>query len=261
MQRILMAALPLFLFAASGCDFFQHKEKFYTYCDSTGCYTCDQNGCSNSVGVPTGSQCGANAQCASGCYCDAATGTCVEGGFCSGDADCTGGMTCDTTRHSCQPGATGGNGTTCSTNSDCQPGDFCHPTTKQCVPSWSCSTDADCGAGMVCDSRHTCVPGPTTCTTSSDCATGCYCANGTCNETGVCKMDSDCTHLGANYSCVNNTCVPGTGGQTCKLDKDCAAGMTCVNGTCQNPTNPTGCTTNDECGQGEIGRASCRERV
>ena len=34
MQRILMAALPLFLFAASGCDFFQHKEKFYTYCDA-----------------------------------------------------------------------------------------------------------------------------------------------------------------------------------------------------------------------------------
>ena len=54
MQRILMAALPLFLFAASGCDFFQHKEKFYTYCDATGCYTCDQNGCANPVGVPTG---------------------------------------------------------------------------------------------------------------------------------------------------------------------------------------------------------------
>ena len=61
MQRILMAALPLFLFAASGCDFFQHKEKFYTYCDATGCYTCDQNGCSNAVGVPTGSSCSSDA--------------------------------------------------------------------------------------------------------------------------------------------------------------------------------------------------------
>ena len=27
-----------------------------------------------------------------------------------------------------------------------------------------------------------------------------------------------------NYTCVNNTCVPGTAGGTCKLDKDCAAG-------------------------------------
>ena len=40
MQRILTAALPLLLLAAaSGCDFFDHKEKFYTYCDATGCYT------------------------------------------------------------------------------------------------------------------------------------------------------------------------------------------------------------------------------
>jgi len=77
MQRILMAALPLLMIALGGCDFFKHKEKFYTYCDSTGCYTCDQRGCS-ATGAPTGSVCRSNTDCASGCYCDAATGVCAE---------------------------------------------------------------------------------------------------------------------------------------------------------------------------------------
>jgi len=68
MQRILMAVLPLLAFAAVGCDFFDHKEKYYTYCDATGCYTCDQNGCSPQ-GTNPGGSCRANQDCAPGCYC------------------------------------------------------------------------------------------------------------------------------------------------------------------------------------------------
>jgi hypothetical protein len=39
MQRILSAALPLLVFAVAGCDLFHNKDRFYTYCDATGCYT------------------------------------------------------------------------------------------------------------------------------------------------------------------------------------------------------------------------------
>ena len=78
MRRILMAVLPLLLvvIAAGGCDFFRNKERFYTYCDATGCYTCDQNGC-NAAGTAPGSACKSNAMCAQGCYC-AANGQCTE---------------------------------------------------------------------------------------------------------------------------------------------------------------------------------------
>src|ERR1700744_3153482 len=101
MQRMLMAVLPLLVFAAGGCDFFGHKDSYYTYCDATGCYTCNQTGCTPQ-GPPTGSGCQTNNDCGQGCYC-AANGTCTEAGFCDKDSDCSGGNVCDVARASCEP--------------------------------------------------------------------------------------------------------------------------------------------------------------
>src|ERR1700690_2755918 len=97
MRRIVLTAIPLLAFAAGG-DFFGTKKSFYTYCDATGCYTCDENGC-----VPRGSDpndgCSSDQQCQAGCYCDPNTHNCTEAGYCNQNSDCASGYTCDTTRN------------------------------------------------------------------------------------------------------------------------------------------------------------------
>jgi hypothetical protein len=213
MQRLGLALVPFLLL--SGC-IFKQKESFYTYCDSTGCYRCDQTGCS----------------------------PWSPGSGCRSDADCGGqGSWCELSSGQCR---SGGNGSSCTNDASCPPGYFCHPTSKQCLQSWKCTVDADCGAGMVCDSRHTCVPGPSSCTPTTGCAKGCYCAGGKCNETGLCKVDADCKMFGPAYTCQAGTCVnvPGTPGTAggCTYNVDCGANKTCLNGTCH-----AGCSSNTDC--------------
>src|SRR5258708_7226673 len=121
MRRIVMAVLPLVSLLAAGCDFFNggdSKEKFYTYCDATGCYTCNENGCSRNPGVPTGGSCTSNADCSEGCYCDPKTGKCIEGGYCNQPGDCSSQLVCDVQRHSCEPstGVDGGTKMSCATS-------------------------------------------------------------------------------------------------------------------------------------------------
>ena len=56
----LMTALPSFamvlgmvaLLGQSGCVSDNSKSQFYTYCDNTGCYQCDAQGCGRSPGGP-----------------------------------------------------------------------------------------------------------------------------------------------------------------------------------------------------------------
>src|SRR5262249_7445759 len=136
MSRV-AALLPL-LSLLAGCKMFEHKDRYYTYCDATGCYACDDTGCRpNGTGGGNTTACPSNAQCQAGCYCDVRTGQCKEAGFCDKDSDCSGGMVCDTTRHSCQPAAGGGGGS-CSKHDDCPSGQFCNPSTHSCLPSWGC---------------------------------------------------------------------------------------------------------------------------
>src|SRR5579859_3020008 len=82
MRRMLLAALLV----ASGCDLFKSPDRFYTYCDATGCYRCDESGCSP-AGAPTGASCQTSADCAQGCYCTS-NGQCAEAGFCNQNSDC-----------------------------------------------------------------------------------------------------------------------------------------------------------------------------
>ena len=53
MRRIVLAVAPL-LMLASGCKMFEREERFTTWCDSTGCYFCDESGCRPIDGRPTG---------------------------------------------------------------------------------------------------------------------------------------------------------------------------------------------------------------
>src|ERR1700736_1013739 len=128
MSRV-AALLPLLMLLA-GCKLFEHRDRYYTYCDATGCYACDDTGCRPNGAAGGGTAgCTSNAQCQPGCYCDVKTGECNEAGFCDKDADCANGMVCDTARHSCQPAAGGGGtGTSCGSNADCASGQFCNPT-------------------------------------------------------------------------------------------------------------------------------------
>jgi hypothetical protein len=260
MRRIVMAVIPLL--AAAGCDFFDHKQKFYTYCDDTGCYTCDETGCRPRSGAPSpGRACRTDADCSQGCYCNTSTGSCTEAGFCDQTSQCSSGLVCDVARHSCHPSTTastsGGANTVCKVDTDCAQGYFCHPTTHQCLQSFACRTSTDCGAGMVCDSRHTCVPGPMTCTSSSGCAAGCYCQDGRCNETAMCKADGDCASFGANFTCQGGTCAPTTAIGTapistvnvataCQFNVECGTGGLCRDGQCH-----PACTASATCGSGQ----------
>ena len=51
--KTLAAALP-FLMLAAGCDVFfgdGHRHPWTTYCDATGCYTCDADGWASPMGL------------------------------------------------------------------------------------------------------------------------------------------------------------------------------------------------------------------
>lgn len=230
MRRLVFAVLPLLTLLA-GCGLFKNKERYYTYCDATGCYSCTVDGCQRTGGDNPW--------------------TCYR------DDQCPSGQSCDRTRNLCTGGTGGGagsGGSSCMADRDCAQGYFCHPTTKQCLQSWKCSSSADCGAGMVCDGRNTCVPGPQACNTSTDCAAGCYCANNKCEETGLCQNDTECKMFGVAYTCQSGTCAPPVVSVPCTTDASCKPGQFCINGQCKGtPTNPTGaCTKDVECGPGGI---------
>ena len=102
----LIACLGLVVaLAAPGCTLYfgeDHDDDDLLvshYCDgdaeSTTCYTCYAQPNGYSECFPDGYGCSLDAGCASGCYCDEASGACVEAGFCSSDGECGFGMICD----------------------------------------------------------------------------------------------------------------------------------------------------------------------
>lgn len=279
-MRSLMSSFGLLAIVslATGCDFWGGgKNRYYTYCDATGCYTCTDNGCAP-TGGRVGGKCGTSRDCAEGCYCNAATGTCSEAGFCDKQADCANGYTCNLARHSCEPQSPGGGvpdggvgqgadasrpPLVCKVDADCPGGDYCQ--NGVCVTSFKCSKDADCGANMKCDARNTCVPGPAACAKDADCAQGAVCVSGVCKTTGLCATDADCAKISPGLVCdgTRSTCVPSpNGGSPCKADCDCGPGKVCNNGVCavSTPNPNTGCVFNYECGTGQCVNNRCQAK-
>ncbi|MEZ4399634.1 MAG: hypothetical protein R3B06_06430 [Kofleriaceae bacterium] len=164
-----------------------------------------------------GLYCSSDLQCASGCYCDEASGLCEEGGFCAVDADCGFGMSCDCS-NSCVPAGT---------------------ETRTCG---STCFDTGCPVGTTCAADGTCIPDVPGCTSDAECAAGCYCSGGQCEETSVCSTDADCP---SNEHCdtTRSTCVPGApAGPTCNGTLTCNLGApTCPAG--QVPLIQDGCYT------------------
>ena len=250
----------------AGCDFWgKEKTRYYTYCDGTGCYTCDPSGCSP-TGGRVGGACTTQQQCAEGCYCEGKSGTCVEGGYCQKDEDCQGGFDCNTARHSCQPtasdagvrlpdggvqGVDAGRPATCAVDGDCDGGAVC--VAGVCKPTGPCTVDGDCariGAGLVCDTgKGVCASPPAgpACTCDCDCGAGHVCQNAHClaapaDPSVGCTFNREC----GSGQCVNSRCQ-----QACSGNGDCGTGDVCQGGFCvANPAPHGGCTYNVDCGPG-----------
>ena len=257
MKRTLLLASLAIAFTATGCSLYfgpNDNDDTWSYCDSTGCYTCDDWGCTSDDpgGGGNGWDCYTNYDCAAGCYCTN-SGYCEEAGFCSSDNDCANGMVCDD-RASCVPAGSNGD---CTDDSDCGNGEFCDELSGYCISSWSCQVDNDCGTGYECDDRGTCIPVP--CTADDDCLAGCFCDtnSGSCIESGMCEPDGTCLDPGMECDVVRNTCTPCENGDctppppTCEEivdETECLGRLDCIseyNGiNCTSPNGST-CTSGD----------------
>lgn len=273
-QGLIALAMPLLgavmLLAQAGCSSDDNKSRFYTYCDNTGCYSCDQYGCGLAPGRPPGVACASNGECAPGCFCDTDK-KCAEAGFCDRGSDCAKGFTCNTARHSCEPGT----GPTpmpqpkaCKVASDCAPGNECFNTTCKAAPlpappcvfnrecgeggqcvdgrcQHGCEDDTSCGTGRLCLNKK-CVAKPldmSSCVSNSQCGAGQSCIDSVCHAS--CAKDSECQATNKNDLCVSNICRPDERRvPECKVNSECAAGLECVNAQCR-----TFCYANSDCAQ------------
>jgi len=200
-------------------------------------------------GSPPGFKCGADAQCAPGCFC--ADGVCAEGGFCGTDKDCGTGFQCDKARSSCVPTPV------CTKNEQCAPGSMCDTNGGGCVATCKCLSDADAvrqGAGWCDETRGTCMPGKDpagqctgtiTCTTAAPKCTpgqvplvkdGCY--TGLCRAITACEAAPACKALQFESDCLGRAtdCETVYNGHGCKKPDGSACHAGDTNCTCSSFT-------------------------
>ncbi|SHO33255.1 EGF-like [Cedratvirus A11] len=167
------------------------------------------------VCVPVQTPCFTNAQCTfSGTFCSSA-GVCVQ---CNDDSQCSGNTTC--------------------INGVCL-----HPDQEGC--SGNNSRISPC-TGSTCSYYPVCCPSScgSVCSDSTRCPASCpYCVNGrcTCKETPRVDNSKRCTNYnqcGSNGSyCLNGFCsfYPGSYGDRCVDNQDCARGLMCRAGLANKP--------------------------
>lgn len=270
-QGLIALAMPLLgavvLLAQAGCANDENKARFYTYCDNTGCYQCDETGCGLSPGRPPGVACASSNDCAPGCFCDGSK-KCAEAGFCDRPGDCSRGFVCNVARHSCEP-ESGSQGTmpkSCRVQTDCGIGNECYNASCRAVPlptqpcvfnrecgsggqcvdglcQRACSDDTSCGTGRACVNKR-CVAKPAGtngCVTNSQCGAGQTCIDSSCHS--GCTKDSECQAVNKNDLCVASVCRPDERRvPECKINADCSGGAECVNAQCR-----TFCYANSDC--------------
>lgn len=255
------------LLVQSGCVDEQDRSRFFTYCDPSGCYQCDEKGCGLLPGRAPGTACKTSNECAPGCYC-AADSKCSEAGFCDKTGDCSKGYTCNTARHSCEPDTSSTTPTpkACKLASDCGAGNecinaLCRPTpvppnacvfNRECgdgalcldgLCQRACADDTTCGTGRVCQNSR-CVAKPadkTSCTANASCGAGQTCIDGACHV--GCSKDSECQAVNKNDYCVASICRADERRiSECKINADCGTDRECVNAQCR-----AACFANSDC--------------
>ena len=267
-QRIAWSPLFAVALALGGCDAWS-QQKYTTYCDATGCYTCDERGCTPTGGASGRGSCRTSRDCAEGCYCDAQSGMCVEAGFCDSDADCGVNMVCDVARHSCEPASIGtapapDAGTRMTTGTGAV--DMAPPNTG--VPDLAGNNNNGGTPDLAGGNNNGGTPDMAGTNNNGggtpdmagnnnngggtpDMAGG----NNNNNNGGAdggkttgtqCTADCDCKLPG--QSCVNGNCVIVNHEQSmmCVFNYECGAAAECVNGMCHKA-----CTTNAACGTGD----------
>ena len=197
-----------------------------TNSDCQAGFSC-QNGTCVSGGLPNGSACSTQGQCASG-FC--ASGVCCN-------TACTGlCQACNIMPGSCVPRAAG---STCGPPPSCMgstliPSPACNGAgacvsqmSRSCSPylcqnaacGTSCASNADCVTGFTCQ-MGSCVsagqPNGSACSAASQCASG-FCASGVCCETactGACQAcnlaPGRCVSLPVGVVCAGQTCMGST---------------------------------------------------
>lgn len=250
--------------------------------------TCTGYACTGLGGCP--SQCGEDANCADGYYCQVSTSTCVQlaalGAACEGGHACAEGRPC-IDNVCCASPACGDGTTTCQTG-------YCEVGTGQCVflsgvscSSASCAgstlteprlcdgqggcgnpSSAPCPGGFLCASATACA---TSCAAAVDCQLGFYCAAGSCVarvQVGEsCSNDDMCV----SNACASSVCVPCREGHCCPEGCNgacsvCAStGGGCVGATvgtvdarcgaylCDGAEScPDTCTLSEDCAAGQL---------
>ena len=264
-------AMPLLsavaLLAGSGCMEEGGRSRFFTYCDPSGCYQCDERGCNLMPGRAPGTACKSSSECAPGCYC-ATDSKCAEAGFCDRPTDCAKGYVCNTARHSCEPD-TGGMVPTpkaCKVSADCGPGSECANAACRPIPlpknacvfnrecgdgavctdglcQRACVDDTTCGTGRVCQQSR-CVPkleDKTSCVANASCGAGQTCIDGACHA--GCVKDSECQGINKNDYCAAGVCRADERRiAECKSNTDCGTDRECVNAQCR-----ASCFANSDC--------------
>lgn len=270
--RLSALAMPLLsavaLLVQSGCVDERDRSRFFTYCDPSGCYQCDEKGCSLMPGRAPGAACKASSECAPGCYC-AANSTCAEAGFCDRTTDCARGYACNVARHSCEPGTTPPVPTpkSCKIAADCGPGSECANATCRPIPlpknacvfnrecgdgavcqdglcQRACVDNDSCGTGRICDSGR-CVAKPadkTSCVSNAQCGAGQSCIDSSCHL--GCGKDSECTGANAKDYCASDGVCRADERRIseCKINADCGTDRECVNAQCR-----AACFANSDC--------------
>ncbi|MFO0747984.1 MAG: hypothetical protein U1F43_20335 [Myxococcota bacterium] len=200
-------------------------------CDSSGCWMCRGNDCTEyrcdaTHQCPMHRSCSADNRCLPG---DDGTGTTS----CGSNADCDVGQICTldgvcVTSPGGGPGADASNGdaTGDTTGGDTATGDVGLPD----HPDNVCLTNFDCGLD------GTCVNGGCyfACAADSSCPPGQACQGGQCRPSGP---ENECTFNGecgaSNHACVEGTCY-----STCVETLDCPAHTRCSTGLCIADTTP-----------------------
>lgn len=253
LRGILLSLLALGAIGMTACYGFysdDHNTGYWYFCDSSGCYLCDWNGCEGRHNYD--GTCSANDDCTGqNATCDYYTGKCrtdAPASGCAVSADCGSGYSCiDKTcvpqRSSCQSDPACGDGACCNNGS--------------CENTGLCQTDAECAAfgdNRVCDARGSCVVGTSpvqACSEANQCAEG-ICLEGVCAScAGDCGAAKSClldAHCGEGKVCLDGQCS-----ERCAADFECGTGQGCQlpAGICLN--RPAGtCSVAGECGAGEL---------